>query len=205
MSIHADDEFNLRLALMSELDDVAPGDGLAGLVIARHRKVRRLRFAGVCGLFVVFAGIGVPIGIASASGGAPAPEGPTALRLGEYTLTLPGRYHLTDPVRCRRRAPAGCAGGRGRRVRRVHRDVPRPVRLRAVQDREHDGRQGRQPGSGDRRHRAVPQRARLTRLVRPEVRRLRSNEAKRGRCHHLVTWRAPLPSRHPPGPRTVLG
>ena len=93
MSIHADDEFNLRLALMSELDDVAPGDELAGLVIARHRKVRRLRFAGVCGLFVVFAGIGVPIGIASTSGGAPAK---TALRLGEYTLTLPGGYHLTD-------------------------------------------------------------------------------------------------------------
>lgn len=94
MSIHADDEFNLRLALMSELDDVAPGDELAGLVIARHRKVRRLRFAGVCGLFVVFAGIGVPIGIASASsGGTPAK---TALRLGEYTLTLPGEYHLTD-------------------------------------------------------------------------------------------------------------
>ena len=93
MSIHADDEFNLRLALMSELDDVAPGDELAGLVIARHRKVRRLRFAGVCGLFVVFAGIGVPIGIASTSGGTPAK---TALRLGEYTLTLPGEYHLTD-------------------------------------------------------------------------------------------------------------
>ena len=93
MSIHADDEFNLKLALMSELDDVAPGDELAGLVIARHRKVRRLRFAGVCGLFVVFAGIGVPIGIASTSGGAPAK---TALRLGEYTLTLPGEYHLTD-------------------------------------------------------------------------------------------------------------
>ena len=93
MSIHADDEFNLKLALMSELDDVAPGDELAGLVIARHRKVRRLRFAGVCGLFVVFAGIGVPIGIASTSGGTPAE---TALRLGEYTLTLPGEYHLTD-------------------------------------------------------------------------------------------------------------
>jgi hypothetical protein len=92
VSIHADDEFNLRLALMSELDDVAPGDELAGLVIARHRKVRRLRFAGVCGLFVVFAGIGVPIGIASTSGGTPAK---TALRLGEYTLTLPGEYHLT--------------------------------------------------------------------------------------------------------------
>jgi hypothetical protein len=93
VSIHADDEFNLKLALMSELDDVAPGDELAGLVIARHRKVRRLRFAGVCGLFVVFAGIGVPIGIASTSGGTPAK---TALRLGEYTLTLPGEYHLTD-------------------------------------------------------------------------------------------------------------
>jgi hypothetical protein len=94
VSIHADDEFNLRLALMSELDDVEPGDELAGLVIARHRKVRRLRFAGVCGLFVVFAGIGVPIGIASASsGGTPAK---TALRLGEYTLTLPGEYHLAD-------------------------------------------------------------------------------------------------------------
>jgi len=98
VSIHADDEFNLRLALMSELDDVAPGDELAGFVIARHRKVRRLRFAGVCGLFVVFAGIGVPIGIASASGGAPAKTAPgqATLRLGAYTLTLPGEYHLTD-------------------------------------------------------------------------------------------------------------
>ena len=93
MSIQADDEFNLRLALMSELDDVVPADQLAGLVITRHRRVRRLRFAGVCGLFVVFAGIGVPIGIASTSGGTPAK---TALRLGEYTLTLPGEYHLTD-------------------------------------------------------------------------------------------------------------
>ncbi len=93
MSIHADDEFNLRLALMSELDDVVPRDELAGLVLARHRKVRRLRFAGVCGLFVVFAGIGVPIGIASTSGGTPAQE---VLRLGEYTLTLPGEYHPAD-------------------------------------------------------------------------------------------------------------
>ena len=97
MSIQADDEFNLRLALMSELDDVAPRDELAHLVIARHRKVRKLRFAGVCGLFVVFAGIGVPIGIASTSGGgAPAKEGPVALRLGSYTLTLPGEYHPGD-------------------------------------------------------------------------------------------------------------
>jgi hypothetical protein len=103
VSIQADDEFNLRLALMSELDDVAPRDELAHLVIARHRKVRRLRFAGVCGLFVVFAGIGVPIGIASTSGGgAPAKGGPVALRLGTYTLTLPGQYHPsgTDAAPC---------------------------------------------------------------------------------------------------------
>ena len=114
MSIHADDEFNLRLALMSELDDVAPGDELAGLVIARHRKVRRLRFAGVCGLFVVFAGIGVPIGIASTSGGASAQDGPVApaevaLRVGSYTLTLPGRYHHSDA------AAAPCAAVAGTR------------------------------------------------------------------------------------------
>jgi hypothetical protein len=96
VSIHADDEFNLRLALMSELDDVVPRDELAGLVLARHRKVRRLRFAGVCGLFVVFAGIGVPIGMATTSGGTPAKEGPVALRLASYTLTLPGEYHASD-------------------------------------------------------------------------------------------------------------
>lgn len=96
MSIQADDEFNLRLALMSELDDVAPRDELAGLIITRHRKVRRLRIAGVCGLFVVFAGIGVPIGMATTSGGTPAKEGPVALRLGSYTLTLPGEYHPGD-------------------------------------------------------------------------------------------------------------
>ena len=96
MSIHADDEFNLRLALMSELDDVTPRDGLAGLVVTRYRRGRRRRFAGVFGLFVVFAGIGVPIGVAGASGGGPARPGPVALRLGSYTLTLPGRYHLSD-------------------------------------------------------------------------------------------------------------
>jgi hypothetical protein len=113
VSIQADDEFNLRLALMSELDDVAPRDELAGLIITRHRKARRLRFAGVCGLFVVFAGIGVPIGIASASGGAPAKPGPAevALRLGTYTLTLPGQYHPSDagaaPCASAPRPPAG--------------------------------------------------------------------------------------------------
>ena len=111
MSIHADDEFNLRLALDSELDDVTPHAGLADLVIARYRKGRRRRFAGVVGLFVVFVGIGVPAGIASTSGGAPngaaGRSGPVALRLGSYTLTLPDRYHLSDA----RTAP--CATGAG--------------------------------------------------------------------------------------------
>ena len=83
-------------ALESELDDVTPRDGLADLVIARYRKGRRRRFAGVFGLFVVFAGIGVPIGVASTSGGAAGPARPVALRLGSYTLTLPDRYHLSD-------------------------------------------------------------------------------------------------------------
>jgi hypothetical protein len=96
VSIHADEELNLRLALMSELEDVAPRDGLADLVIARYRKSRRRRIASVFGLFVVFAGIGVPIGVAGASGGESARPGPVALRLGSYTLTLPGRYHLSD-------------------------------------------------------------------------------------------------------------
>jgi hypothetical protein len=96
VSIHADEELNLRLALMSELEDVAPRDGLADLVITRYRKNRRRRIASVFGLFVVFAGIGVPVGVASASGGEPARPGPVALRLGSYTLTLPGRYHLSD-------------------------------------------------------------------------------------------------------------
>jgi hypothetical protein len=96
VSLHVDDEFSLRLALDSELDHVRPRDGLAELVITRYRKSRRRRFASVFGLFVVFAGIGVPIGVAGASGGGSARPGPVALRLGSYTLTLPGRYHLGD-------------------------------------------------------------------------------------------------------------
>ncbi len=111
MSIHADDEFNLRLALDSELDDVTPHAGLADMVITRYRKGRRRRFAGVVGLFVVFVGIGVPVGIASTSGGAPdgaaARSGPVSLRLGSYTLTLPDRFHLTDAK------TAPCATGAG--------------------------------------------------------------------------------------------
>jgi hypothetical protein len=94
VSIHADDEFSLRLALETELDDVTPRDGLAELVIARYRKGRRRRFAGVFGLFVVFAGIGVPVGVAATSGGGPAE--PVVLRLGSYTLTLPAGYHASD-------------------------------------------------------------------------------------------------------------
>jgi len=110
VSIHADDEFNLRLAMMSELDDVTPRDGLADLVIARYRKSRRRRFASVFGLFVVFAGIGVPIGVAGTSGGtAAARPGPVMLRLGSYTLTLPDRYHLSDA----RTAPCATGAGAG--------------------------------------------------------------------------------------------
>jgi hypothetical protein len=117
VSIQADDEFNVKLALESELDDVTPRDGLAGLVIARHRKGRRRRVAGVFGLFVVFAGIGVPIGVAGTSGGTPARPGPVALRLGSYTLTLPDRYRLSDAD-----APACAAAA-----------IPGPRRLDAAQ------------------------------------------------------------------------
>jgi hypothetical protein len=123
VSIHADDEFNLRLALDSELDDVTPRAGLADLVIARYRKGRRRRFAGVVGLFVVFVGIGVPAGIASTSGstsgstsdGAAGRAGPVALRLGSYTLTLPDRYHLSDA----KTAPCTTGAGAGLQVAAV--------------------------------------------------------------------------------------
>jgi hypothetical protein len=71
VSIHADDEFSLRIALESELDDVLPSEGLAGLVIARHRKTRRRRVAGAVGLVVVCTGIGVPIGLSGPSGKPP--------------------------------------------------------------------------------------------------------------------------------------
>ena len=68
MSIHADDEYSLRIALESELDDVLPSEGLAGLVIARHRKIRRRRVAGAVSLVVVCAGIGVPLSLSGPSG-----------------------------------------------------------------------------------------------------------------------------------------
>ncbi len=71
MSIHADDEFSLRIALECELDDVLASEDLAGLVIARHRKIRRRRVAGAVSLVVVCAGIGVPLGISGPSGKPP--------------------------------------------------------------------------------------------------------------------------------------
>jgi hypothetical protein len=89
VSIHPDDEFNLRAALESELDDVVPHDGLAGVIIARHRRDRRRRVAGAVGLAIVFAGIGVPLGLAIVPGGTT-----QELRLAPYTLQLPGQYHL---------------------------------------------------------------------------------------------------------------
>jgi hypothetical protein len=75
VSIRADDEFNLRIALEGELDDVVPADDLAGVVIARYRRTRRRRVVGAVGLVVVAAGIGVPLGL-SGSGGKPAPHSP---------------------------------------------------------------------------------------------------------------------------------
>jgi hypothetical protein len=71
VSIHADDEFSLRIALESELDGVLPSEGLAGLVIARHRKIRRRRVAGAVSLVVVCAGIGVPLSLSGPSGKPP--------------------------------------------------------------------------------------------------------------------------------------
>ena len=71
MSIHADDEFSLRIALECELDDVLPSAALASLIIARHRKIRRRRVAGAVSLVVVAAGIGVPLSISGPSGQPP--------------------------------------------------------------------------------------------------------------------------------------
>ena len=56
------------IALESELDDVWPGEGLAGVVIARHRRTRRRRVAGAVSLVVLCAGIGVPLGLSGPSG-----------------------------------------------------------------------------------------------------------------------------------------
>jgi hypothetical protein len=71
VSIQPDDEFSLRIALESELDDVLPSEDLADLVIARHRKIRRRRVAGAVSLVVLCAGIGVPLGLTGPSGRPP--------------------------------------------------------------------------------------------------------------------------------------
>jgi len=67
VSIQAEDEFSLRIALESELADVLPSEGLANLVIERRRKIRRRRVAGAVSLVVVCAGIGVPLGLSGPS------------------------------------------------------------------------------------------------------------------------------------------
>ncbi len=71
MSIQADDEFSLRIALESELADVLPSEGLASLVIGRRRKIRRRCVAGAVSLVVMCAGIGVPLGLSGPSGKPP--------------------------------------------------------------------------------------------------------------------------------------
>jgi hypothetical protein len=89
MSIHPDDDFNLRAALASELSDVLPDAHLAGAIIARHRASRRRRVAGVVGLVAVC--VGVSLGLTRAPG--PSGSGRVPLRLAPYTLELPGQYH----------------------------------------------------------------------------------------------------------------
>jgi hypothetical protein len=119
VSIHADDEFNLRLALDSELDDVTPHAGLADLVIARYRKGppaplrrrgrpvrgrRRHRRAGRDREYV-----------GRRPGRRRGRSGPVGLRLGSYTLTLPDPYHLSDA----RTAPCATGAGAGQEVAAV--------------------------------------------------------------------------------------
>jgi hypothetical protein len=103
VSIHADDEFSLKIALESELDDVLPGEGLADLVIARHRKVRRRRVAGAVSLVVVCAGIGVPLGLSGPSG--KPPQHHPGQRPEQHTGSV-----APDPLP---RAPATVLGVRG--------------------------------------------------------------------------------------------
>ena len=93
MSIHADDEFNLRIALEGELDDVVPRDGLADVVITRYRRTRRRRVAGAVGLVVVAAGIGVALGLAGPSGKPPShTPGP------DHTGLVPRQHNGAIPL-----------------------------------------------------------------------------------------------------------
>jgi hypothetical protein len=91
VSIHPEDDFNLRAALASELSDVLPDDQLAGAIIARHRASRRRRFSGAVGIVTVFAGVGVSLGLTGVPGTSRPDHVP--LRLASYTLELPGQYH----------------------------------------------------------------------------------------------------------------
>jgi len=93
VSIHPDDDFNLKAVLERELSDVVPDHGLAKAIIARHRAGRRRRVAGAVGLVMVLAGIGVPLGLDRAAGGTPPRPGHASLHLAPYTLELPGQYH----------------------------------------------------------------------------------------------------------------
>jgi hypothetical protein len=104
VSIHPDDEFSLRTGLEIELGDVVPSDGLADVIITRYRRGRRRRVAGAIGLVMVFAGIGVPLGLGAST---PTDPGHTVLRLAAYTLTLPGQYQLVAA----RSAPCRPRGG----------------------------------------------------------------------------------------------
>jgi len=83
VSIHADDEFSLRIALDSELDDVLPSEGLAGRVIARHRKIRRRRVAGGVCRVGVCAGMGVRLGLPGRGG--PPPQHDPGQRPDQHT------------------------------------------------------------------------------------------------------------------------
>ena len=114
MSIHPDDDFNLRAALASELSDVLPDDQLAGAIIARYRAGRRRFVASAIGLVVVvFVGVGVSLGLTRGPGswvpGNTVRPGHLSLRLAPYTLELPGRYH---PVAVSS-APCGPGNGSG--------------------------------------------------------------------------------------------
>jgi hypothetical protein len=106
VSIHAEDEFSLRIALESELDDVLPGEGLAGLVIARHRKIRRRRVAGAVSLVVVCAGIGVPLGLSGPS--SKPPQHNPGQRPDQHTgsVTLIPHAHAGAALVIERPAPA---------------------------------------------------------------------------------------------------
>lgn len=110
MSIHADDEFSLRTGLEIELDGVVPADGLADVVITRYRRVRRRRVAGAIGLVVVFAGIGVPLGLGASASPS---RGHTVLGLAAYTLTLPGQYQLVAARSAPCRPHSGTASPQG--------------------------------------------------------------------------------------------